>query len=241
MKKLKAMAAALLAAATVFCCAACGEKSNNIKEIDNPGTTPAQDDVSIVSDGKAVEQSPNVNGKRFNMTLREFTVLYNETKTINGESELIHLGNWRETGDPKKDDNGVEIQYWHYDDPTVSFTATVELKTGKLLNIGCGTTVSKFMGMTDEKNNSDIILGKAALMAKTVCRFPDGSEPVLQDIFFQTTTGDNDSLWYNGFVFNLSTKEDSSDSKNDIMLFRVFPVTDKLKEEWKLEEYGEES
>lgn len=241
MKKLKATAAALLTASIVFCLAACGEKSNDIKSIDKPDTAATRDEVSIVSEENAVENSANVNGKRFNMTLREFTVQYNEIKTLRGESELIHLGNWRETGSPEKDDNGVEIQYWHYNDANVSFTATVEEKTGKLVNIGCGTTMSKFMGITDDKNNSDLILGKAALMARTVCRFPEESEPVLQDIFFRTTTGDTDSLWYNGFVFNLNTKEDTSDSKNNIMLFRVFPVTDELKNEWKLEKYGDKN
>ena len=241
MKKLKATAAALLTAAILFCLAACGEKTNDIKNIDKPDTAATEDEVSIVSEENAVENSANVNGKRFNMTLREFTVQYNETKTLRGESELIHLGNWRETGAPEKDEKGVEIQYWHYDDANVSFTATVEEKTGKLVNIGCGTTMSKFMGITDDKNNSDLILGKAALMARTVCRFPEESEPVLQDIFFRTTTGDTDSLWYNGFVFNLNTKEDTSDSKNNIMLFRVFPVTDELKNEWKLEKYGDKN
>lgn len=241
MKKFKATAALLTAAACVFCLAACGEKSNDIKNIDKPDTAATRDEVSIASDENAVENSANVNGKRFNMTIREFTLQYNEIKTIRGESELIHLGNWRETGKPEKDDKGVEIQYWHYDNSNVSFTATVEKKTGKLMNIGCGTTMSKFMGITDDKNNSDLILEKAALMARAVCRFPDGSEPVLQDIFFRTTTGDTDSLWYNGYVFNLNTKEDSSDSKNNIMLFRVFPITDELKEEWKLEEYGKQN
>ena len=59
---------------------------------------------------------------------------------------------------------------------------------------------------------------------------------MLQDIFYRTTT-ESDTLWYDGYVFNLSTKEDRNDSKNNVMLFRVFPVTDELKEEWKLTEY----
>ena len=84
----------------------------------------------------------------------------------------------------------------------------------------------------------NIILGKAALMAEIACGFEEGSETVLQDIFFKTTTESDDSLWYKGYVFNMSTKEDDNDSKNNIMLFRVFPVTDSLKNEWKLKEYS---
>ena len=97
---------------------------------------------------------------------------------------------------------------------------------------------TKFMGMDGDRKNSDIILGKAALMAEIACGFEEGSETVLQDIFFKTTTESDDSLWYKGYVFNMSTKEDDNDSKNNIMLFRVFPVTDSLKNEWKLKEYS---
>ena len=68
-------------------------------------------------------------------------------------------------------------------------------------------------------------------------RFPAESAGTLQDIFYRTTTGSDDSLWYSGYVFSLSTKKDEKDSKNNIMLFRVFPVTEELKTEWNLKEY----
>ena len=38
-------------------------------------------------------------------------------------------------------------------------------------------------------------------------------------------------------MFSLSKKTDDEDNKNNMMLFRVFPVTEKLKDEWKLKEY----
>ena len=55
--------------------------------------------------------------------------------------------------------------------------------------------------------------------------------------FYQLATGSEDSLWYEGFVFTLSTKDNKEDSKNGIMLFRVFPISTDLKKEWKLTEY----
>lgn len=240
MKKLRACTAALLALITVLCFAGCGsdESSNNIKNIEKPKTAATSDEASAAARTDAVEGSSNVNGKRFNLTLREFTADYNNVKARRKKNERIFFGNWKKNDTATKDDNGVDIQYWYYDDDNVSFTATVEVASKKLVNIGCGTTMSRFMGMEGDKKNSDIILNKAALMAEVACGFPDGSESVLQDIFFKTATENEDSLWYKGYVFNLSTKEDEDDSKNNIMLFRVFPVTDSLKDEWKLKEYG---
>ncbi len=75
-------------------------------------------------------------------------------------------------------------------------------------------------------------------MAEAACQFPSGSEEFLQNIFYRITTEGSDSVWYQGFVFSLSTKEDKNDSKNNVLLFRVFPIKDELKEEWNLSEYG---
>ena len=176
MKKLRACTAALLALITVLCFAGCGsdESSNNIKNIEKPKTAATSDEASAAARTDAVEGSSNVNGKRFNLTLREFTADYNNVKARRKENERIFFGNWKKNDTATKDDNGVDIQYWYYDDDNVSFTATVEVASKKLVNIGCGTTMSRFMGMEGDKKNSDIILNKAALMAEVACGFPDG-------------------------------------------------------------------
>lgn len=237
MKKIKAIAAVLIAAAAMMCFAACGESESSGIDIEKPDAAASPDEANVSAKKDAVEGSSNVNGKRFNMTLREFSDEYNNAMTRRKESDRIIFGNWNKRGDATKDNNGVEIQYWYYDGENISFTATVEIESNKILNIGCGTTMGQFTSTSNGQKNSDIILGKAAMMAKVVCGFSDGSEGVLQDIFYRTATESDDSLWYKGFVFNLSTEEDKEDSNNEIMLFRVFPITDDLKKEWKLEEY----
>ena len=228
-----------LAAVLIFVSASCGKQAsgNKLKNIERPDAAATTDEAErATSPEGAVEHSSNVNGARFGMSLGEFTEKYNYAIEKGEGKTRLFFANWRKSSDTETDNNGVAIQYWYYDDTDVSFTATVEVKTDRLLNIGVGTTMSRFMGTTGDQNNSDLILAKAALMAKTVCRFPQGSESMLQDIFYRTTT-ESDTLWYDGYVFNLSTKEDRNDSKNNVMLFRVFPVTDELKEEWKLTEY----
>lgn len=238
MKRVKTGVCILLASVIALSLAACGNNTNDdLKKISRPEFSATEDQASFTESKEPVEDSLNVNGKRFNRNLYAFTADYNAEKKKRGDKDILELNSWRKNEKVEQDANGVDIQYWYYDDENVSFTASVENESGKLVNIGCGTTMSIFMGMTGDKNNSDIILGKAALMAQVVCGFSSESVPVLQDIFYRTTTGSSDSLWYKGFVFNMSTKEDKNDSKKNIMLFRVFPVTDDLKKEWKLTEY----
>lgn len=234
----KRITALLLALCAAWTLASCG--GNSIKlNIDSPVDPASIDEVNPDYEETAIEPSNNVNGMRFNITPYEFTERYNKIKRVLKENDLIMAGNWRVNGSRSTDNNGVKIQYLYYDDSNVSFTATVETDTGKLMNIGVGTTTSHFMTQNDdEENNSDKVLKKAAIMAQAACRFEDDSLDLLQNIFYRTTTEANNSIWFKGFMFNLSTQENKEDPKNSILLFRVFPVSDDLKDEWSPVEYS---
>lgn len=235
MKQFKKLTAALLAAVMLSSLAGCGWFGSS--EQTSVSDDATSDEGKMVPKSTAVENSPNVNGKRFNMTLTQFSDAYNAEKSRRKEKDMITVNKWQKSGKTEKDDNGVEVQYWHYNEKDLTFTASVEVLTDKIINIGCGTAVSTFMGMDGTQSNSDAILDKAALMAEIVCGFRRGYEDELHDIFYHTTTDKEDTLWFRGYVFNRSTKEDAADKKNNIMLFRVFPVTDELKKEWNLKEY----
>ena len=236
MKKLKGITALLLSALFVLSLAACSKDSVKLN-IDQPKSISTMEDGEEAPVSDAIEASENVNGKRFALTLHEFTVRYNTAKKLVKDTDLIMEGNWREMGDPETDNKGVDFQYYYYDDHNVNITATEEIESGKLMNVGVGTTMSHFMSEESGENNSDEILRKAALMADAVCCFGSDKIDTLQDICYQIATGPEDSLWYEGFVFSLSTKENKTDSKNGIMLFRVFPVTEDLRKEWRLTDY----
>ena len=236
MKKIKGITALLLSAVFVLSLAACSKDSVKL-EIDQPKSISTIEDGEEAPVSDAIEASENVNGKRFALTLHEFTVRYNTAKRLVKDTDLIIEGNWREMGDPETDNKGIDFQYYYYDDHNVNITATEEIESGKLMNVGVGTTMSHFMAEESGENNSDNILRKAALMADAACCFGSDKIDTLQDIFYQIATGPEDSLWYEGFVFSLSTKENKTDNKNGIMLFRVFPVTDDLRKEWRLTDY----
>lgn len=171
MKIRHSVTALLLAAAAVFGLTACGSRNDDVKNVSKPKTTATGDEVYTVP-SDAVEESANVNGMRFNLSLYQFTANYNNERTSHGDKDILDLKKWEKNGESEKDGNGVYVQYWHYDEDDVSFTATVEVKSDKLVNIGCGTTMSNFMEMTGDVNNSDKILEKTAQMAQAACGFP---------------------------------------------------------------------
>ena len=234
MKIGKRITALLLSAVIIFGLTAC---SGGAKlKIEQPKSISAvDDDAEPVT--TAIEPSENVNGKRFAFTLAEFTERYNSTKKLIGDKDLITMNKWSKMGVPETDNHGVEIQYYYYDDENVNITATVETESNKLMNIGIGTTMSHFMAQESGENNSDNILRRAAIAAESAGSFGTDKIDTLQNVFYQLATGSEDSLWYEGFVFTLSTKDNKEDSKNGIMLFRVFPISTDLKKEWKLTEY----
>ena len=230
--------AVFLAIVTVLLIVFISSCNNRSKKTDEDIKDATFDEIVESVRDDAIENSDNVNGARFNSTLLDFTLRYNEAKKSRGENtDLIMEGKWKKNGDESSDDNGVKIQYYYYDEENTNFTATVEVESQKLLNIGFGTTMSYYMGQTDEINNSELALEKAALMAQAVCHYKNDSTDVLKEVFRQTTADENGTLWFQQCVYKLDTQQDKKDSKNDIMLFRVFPISDRLKAEWKLKEY----
>lgn len=239
MKARKIISAVLLtaafAAAFAAFLAACGANSKK-STADSASRTATAD--GAISNG-VVEESPNVNGMRFNLTLTEFTDRYNAEKSRMKQKDVLTLNRWIKDDNSELDNNSVHVQYWHHDDRDASFTASVEARSEKIMNIGCGTTVSNYQGKTEGAANSDPVLEKAALMAQIACGFSPDTRETLADIFDRTVTEPDNSLWYKGFVFNFSTMKDKLDKTKDIMLFRVFPITEALKQEWSLKEYRE--
>lgn len=237
MKKLSLIIALIF----IFTLSGCSQAETELKNIIEPEKISTGDEIYPAQNVNSVEDSENVNGQRFTMTLNDFTAKYNEIIRSTGSDETLNPENWKTKGSQTTDSNGVEIQYYYYNAENINFTASVEVYSAKIMNIGCGTTMGNFVAQNDNVNNSDIILRKCAVMAQAVCQFPDGSLDLLQDIFYRTTFENADSLWYQGFIFSLDTQENKSDSSNSIMLMRVFPVSDQVRKEWEIPDYEEYS
>lgn len=230
----------LCVAACVLCAlSGCSSTTNNGTAAPAPNKISTLDEAKIEQDPYAIEESPNVNGMRYNLTLEQFSLKYNEMLKEMGSLEMINGKGWQKNGEATTDLNGTQIQYYYYDAMKINFTATVEVQTNKIMNIGLGTIMSNFVSIENGKSYSDTVLMKSAVMAACAAGYTIDKVNVLQDVFYKTTFEKNDEIWYDGNVYCLSTSEDKGNSERSTMLFRVFPVKDDIKNEWNIVEYDE--
>lgn len=233
----KRAAATLIAFAAVVSAVLCGCSDNDsISNVKEPQRISTGDEIYPAKNKDAIEKSENVYKCRFNCNLQDFTQRYNEIYSNLGGSDFLDYNKWVKQDESDTDANGVLLDYYYYNNDKSNFTATVESVSGKLMNVGCATTAENFVSDSMGSSNSDLILRKSAVMAQAVCKFPDGSTDVLQDIFYRTTFESVESLYYQGFVFSMSTGL-SGKSDSSLMLLKVFPIDDSLKNEWKIADY----
>lgn len=209
----------------------------SLENVNKPDAIASADEVHPSQNPTAVEESNNVNGMHFTTNLEDFTSRFNLVMMDSGGTDYIYTANWKKQGDVQKDVNGIEYQLWYYHMDIYTITASVETSSEKIMNLGCGTTMSNFVMQENGVNNSDKILHTCAVMAAAVGGFNQSSLDVLQDIFYRTTFEGTDSLWYEGNIFSLTTKVDNKDNSKSTMMFRVFPISDKLKTEWNVTSY----
>lgn len=219
---------------------ACDNSKNIFSSVDSPKSIATEDEVHPSQSPDSVEDCDNVNGRHYTNSLQDFTMKYNAIMMETGGVDYLYKENWKKKGDVQKDANGVEYQLYYYDEELFTMTVSVEVESKMIMNVGCGTTMNTFVNIDDDKEpNSDRILHASAVMAASAAGFDQNSLDVLQDIFYRTTFDEINELYYEGNVFSLTTKNDKTNSENDTMLLRVFPITDELKNEWNIQDYEE--
>lgn len=223
----------LLALALAFSFTACNEKKTVVK-----GGTASLDEIIAYTKDNAQEDSVNVNGRRYNINIEKFTERYNELMFRSGGGEYLNMENWKRLGETKTDANGVEYSCYYYNIGNAELTVSIESRSHKIMNVGCGTTMTKYVSIDGEHQYSEKILKMSSVMAAAVGGYTSDDVELFKRIFNETTFENKSSLAYENNIFNLSTgkKDDNNDST---MLFRYFPVTDEHLEEWNIPAYTE--
>lgn len=215
----------------------CTEK-NILNDVSEPSRFSAtSDEVKPTMNQGAVEESGNVNGMHYTASLGEFTRRYNTIMMDTGGTDYLYSENWHKDSEVKSDNNGIKYQTYYYNQEYFTLTISIETQTNKIMSIGLGTLMNTYVNVENESSSK--ILHACAIMAAAIGNFDEKSLDTLQDIFYRTTYEEASALYYQGNVFTLSTNVDKTDSKNSTMLFRIFPITDDLKKDWKLLEYEE--
>lgn len=182
------------------------------------------------------EESQNATGARFNLTLKEYTEQFNKMyNSLGGGSEEIDYSKWQLMKKGQLDENGVAYDYYYYADDKAVLTATVEQQSGKLMNLGCGTTVSVFIN-ENETTYQSVILAMTGIMACVAGGYSVDNVTFFADLYVDTISNSNNSFWYNNCIYLLNVEEGETD-EDSTMLFRIVAATDNIEEEWQLINY----
>ncbi len=146
---MKKIVPVLFALVLAFSFAACKEQKTIVK-----GGTASLDEILAYTKEKAQEDSTNVNGKRYNINIEKFTERYNEIMFRSGGDEYLSMENWKRLGETKKDANGVEYFCYYYDIDNAELTVAVESRSHKIMNVGCGTTMLKYVSIDGEHHTA---------------------------------------------------------------------------------------
>lgn len=182
------------------------------------------------------EESNNATGARFDMTLKEYTEKFNEMyNSLGGGSQQIDFSQWQLQSEGQLDENGVAYDYYYYADDMVVLTATVEQDTDKIMNLGCGTTVSVFINEENAQYQT-VILAMTGIMACVAGNYPVDNVTFFSNLFVDTITENNNSFWYNNCIYLLNVEEGETDDEST-MLFRIVAASDNIEKDWNLVNY----
>lgn len=182
------------------------------------------------------EESNNATGARFDMTLKEYTEKFNEMyNSLGGGSQQIDFSQWQLQSKGQLDENGVAYDYYYYADDMVVLTATVEQDTDKIMNLGCGTTVSVFINEENAQYQT-VILAMTGIMACVAGNYPVDNVTFFSNLFVDTITENNNSFWYNNCIYLLNVEEGETDDEST-MLFRIVAASDNIEKDWNLVNY----
>lgn len=224
----------LIALMVLSLCACSGSEEdvteNEIVEEQNVNSGPVAKTVTY-------EESKNNLGARYTFTLEEFNTMLNEECKSLGDatvSEYFELDNWQKMSDTLVDDNGIEYTSYYYATDVLTITAAVENESGKVMNLGCGSSYEEFAnGSADFQYN---IMFTSAILAMVAGGYDDDALEYLYYIFFDSAKYD-ESFFYNNSVYmmNLSSANDGTDAA---LLFMMSPCKDEILKEWELTDYS---
>lgn len=182
------------------------------------------------------EESENNLGMRYIFTLEEFNTMLNDACKNLGTSdvdEFFDFNNWKAMSENLTDDNGIKYSSYYYDTDTLTITAAVENESGKVLNLGCGTTYSEFVS-SDEDYQYTVML-TSAIIAMVAGGYTENDLEFLYCVFFDSAKNNERFFYHNGvYMMNLSKAEGEEGSA---LLFMTSPCKDEILEQWELTDY----
>ena len=183
------------------------------------------------------EKSENNLGARYTFTLEEFTKMLNDRCEKLGESgvsQFFEFENWEKMSDTLLDDTGIEYTSYYYSTDVLTLTAAVENESGKVMNLGCGTSYNDFVNGDAEFQYT--VMLTSAILAMTAGDYSDESLELLYYIFFDSAKNDV-QFFYNNSVYMMNMSKEEGE-EGAALLFMMSPCKDEILDEWELTDYS---
>ena len=182
------------------------------------------------------EDSDNNLGARYIFTLEEFNTMLNtacENLGTTAVAQYFDYRNWQVMSDNLTDNNGIKYSSYYYATDTLTITAAVENESGKVMNLGCGTSYDEFAN-ADADYQYTVML-TSAIIAMVAGGYTENDIEFLYCIFFDSAKFNEQFIYHNNiYMMNISKSEGEEGSA---LLFMTSPCKDEIKSEWKLTDY----
>ena len=182
------------------------------------------------------EDSDNNLGARYIFTLEEFNTMLNTACENLGTTDVdqyFDYSNWQVMSDNLTDNNGIKYSSYYYATDTLTITAAVENESGKVMNLGCGTSYDEFAN-ADADYQYTVML-TSAIIAMVAGGYTENDIEFLYCIFFDSAKFNEQFIYHNNiYMMNISKSEGEEGSA---LLFMTSPCKDEIKSEWELTDY----
>lgn len=162
MSQTKRISSLLILLIIVLSFASCGAKDDNKTKNENYYPTTAEKISTYPKpERKTSEKSENAFYARYTFTLDTLTDEINKTLE-NSDKDKIKVSDWKLLTEKESDDNKVEYDTYYYKDGLVTFVASVETQSKKIMSAGCGCSYEDF---NDEKLQQSVLYVTSYLAA----------------------------------------------------------------------------
>lgn len=228
----------ILAVIFVFSLTACNKETSKKTIMTDSTNDQAVTTVKYpVPSTLTFEESENNLGARYTFTLEEFNDMLNDACKALGtaEEEFFDFSNWQVVSSNLTDDNGIKYSSYYYATDTLTISAAVENKSGKVMNLSCGTAYDEFAN-SDADYQYTVML-TSAIIAMVAGGYTEDDLEFLYCIFFDSAKNNESFYYHNGvYMMNISKEQDEEGSA---LLFMTSPCQEEIMADWELTDYSE--
>ncbi len=208
-------------------CGSAPEKKTENGATEDEANYPTPEDENFT-------ESKTETGLVYNMTLDRFTTEFNAMYlSIGGKESEFPYKKWKLLK-KEEQNNSMTYAYYSLDSGEMVLTATVDEKSLRIVNLGCGITAKKF---NSSENTQQKVMTVCGTIAAVAGGYKEDDVSFFGNLFVDTIESKDHCFWYENSIYLYDSENDKDG--NTMMLFRTIPAKSNIEAEWNLQDYKE--